>query len=90
MTIRTRKWLEGLLQAFFSGVSSALAVTLIDPSDFGVLSQDKLLKTAAVAAMVGAVQLIQYLSRTPLPQLDDGTTVSQAVLRTFQQPKPKE
>ena len=90
MTIRTRKWLEGLLQAFFSGVSSALAVTLIDPSDFGVLSQDKLLKTAAVAAMVGAVQLIQYLSRPPLPQLDDGTTVSQAVLRTFQQPKPKE
>lgn len=70
MTLKTRKWLEGLMQAFFSGLSSALAVNLVDPSDFGILDPVTLQKTAAVAGITAVVQLFQYLARTPMPEID--------------------
>ena len=68
MTVKTRKWLEGLLQAFFSGLGSVVGVMVVDPVDFNF---DNLGKVGLVGLIAGAVQLVQYLSRKPLPDIEE-------------------
>jgi len=80
MTLKTRKWLEGLLQSFFSGIGSVVSVMVVDPADFNFESLDKV---ALVGLIAGAIHMVQFLSRTPLPEIEDTSTVSRTVINSF-------
>lgn len=72
MSITFRIWLEGLLRAFFGGVSAVVGTMIADPHDFNFDTGAK--KLAIVALISGGVSLVQYLSQKPLPDPEDPKT----------------
>lgn len=60
-----RAWAKGLLAAFISGGSSAIANIAVDPNDFNFdAGLVKLCKVALVSALIGAGL---YLKQSPVP-----------------------
>lgn len=68
----TRIWLEGAIRSAATGVSAVLVVNLVDPHDFGVLTNFG--KVAALACGMALTQFVQFLTQKPLPNPDDDTT----------------
>lgn len=76
----TRIWLEGAIRSCATGISAVLVVNVVDPHDFGVLSNFG--KVAALAVLMAAVQFVQFLTQRPLPNPDDDSP-DQLVTRTM-------
>jgi hypothetical protein len=57
-------WLKGLLSAFIVGISNALTLTVINPSNFNF---DDLGKLALVALVSGLIGMAAYLKQSPMP-----------------------
>lgn len=65
----TRIWLEGAIRSCATGVSAVLVVNLVDPHDFGVLTNFG--KVCALAGGMALTQFVQFLTQKPLPNPDD-------------------
>jgi hypothetical protein len=64
MTRSTRKWLDGLLRALFSGFAGVVGVAFVDPEDF---NRNELWNVLAIAVWMAGVQVAQFLARAPMP-----------------------
>ena len=60
----TRVWLEGLAQAFWSGIGGVFSVMVVDPGTFNFNELGMLAKVAGLAA---AVSVVRYLAAKPAP-----------------------
>lgn len=69
MTRAKRVWIEGLLQAFWSGIGGVFAVMVVDPGTFNFTQFAMLAKVSGLAA---AVSVVRFLMAKPLPPGDDG------------------
>ena len=81
MSRNTLLWLHGLGAALIGGgsgaVSSGFSVNLLDPKDWNMTdwphAQHLLLLMCLVFAVNGALAAFAWLSKSPLPPLDDAT-----------------
>lgn len=78
MTRSTRRWLDGILRALFSGVSGVFGVMIVDPTDFNFSEIDKL---GAVAALMGTFRIVEFLAKTPTPPDEILLPVQKAAVR---------
>lgn len=57
-------WIKGLFSALISGISSAIVLMIVNPSEFNLQDTKKILIVAVVS---GIVSMANYLKQSPLP-----------------------
>lgn len=79
-----RAWLGGIISAFCSGVTGGIAAMGFDPIDFNF--EKGFYKLAGMSMVVGAIGVVNFLSRSPLWTEDETTTttVSTTTLRSIE------
>ena len=95
MSRNTLKWLHGLGAALIGGgagaVSTIFGVNLVDPKDWNVQdwphAKHMLFLMVIVFTIQGAVAAFAWLSKDPLPSLDDATPAT-VKTETANIPKP--
>ena len=63
-----KQWLIGLFGAFISGLATAIATTIVDPSTFN-FSGPGLVELAKVTMAVGIVSIAKYILQNKVPGL---------------------